>query len=62
MICPNCGSWVDEGEPMCSCGTSFGDDYMEYTCPDCHETLIINEFDTHCRYCGAPIKRDEYFY
>lgn len=23
-ICPNCGSYVDEGSPMCSCGTSIG--------------------------------------
>ena len=23
-ICPNCGSWVDEGDNICSCGASVG--------------------------------------
>ena len=23
-ICPNCGSWVDEGDSICSCGASVG--------------------------------------
>ena len=23
-ICPNCGSWVDEGDRICSCGASVG--------------------------------------
>ena len=22
--CPNCGSWVDEGDSICSCGASVG--------------------------------------
>lgn len=22
--CPNCGSWVDEGDSICSCGSSVG--------------------------------------
>ena len=49
MICPNCGSWVDEGEPMCSCGTSFGEDYQqEYTCPECHGMFMMDEFDNNC--------------
>lgn len=27
MICPSCGSWVDEGDPVCpSCGAYFSDD------------------------------------
>lgn len=26
MICPICGSWVDEGDPVCpECGTYFID-------------------------------------
>ena len=51
MICPNCGGWVDEGEPMCSCGTSFGEDYQqEYTCPECGEQFanirkLYDEFE-----------------
>ena len=23
-ICPNCGSWVDEGDSICRCGASVG--------------------------------------
>lgn len=27
MICPICGSWVDDGDPFCpECGTYFFDD------------------------------------
>lgn len=27
MICPICGSWVDEGDPICpDCGTYICDD------------------------------------
>ena len=63
MICPNCGSWVDEGEPICSsCGASFGDDYEEeYTCPECHRMFMVDEFDTKCPFCGAPIEKKNYF-
>lgn len=64
MICPSCGSWVDEGDPVCSsCGAYFSDDDCEeYECPQCHEHFEIDEFDTNCRFCGAPIKREDYFY
>ena len=27
MICPSCGEWVDEGDPVCpNCGAYFSDD------------------------------------
>lgn len=52
MICPNCGSWVDEGDPVCSsCGAYFSDDeYVEYECPQCHKHFEIDEFDRNCRF------------
>ena len=62
MICPSCGSWVDEGNPICSsCGASFSD-VDEYECPECHQHFEIDEFDTNCMFCGAPIKREDYVY
>lgn len=62
MICPSCGSWVDEGDPVCpSCGAYFADD-EEYTCPNCHRTFIIYGYDTNCVFCDAPIKRTDDFY
>lgn len=63
MICPSCGSWVDEGDPVCSsCGAYFSDDDSgQYECPQCHECFEIDESDINCRFCGAPIKRYDYF-
>lgn len=63
MICPSCGEWIDEGDPICpSCGAYLSDD-EEYECPVCHERFIIDVYDNTCRYCGAPIKkRDEYYF
>ena len=62
MICPQCGSWVDEGDPVClSCGAYFTSE-EEYECPVCHNSFIIDDEDV-CIFCGAPIKkRDEYYY
>ena len=62
MICPSCGSWVDEGDPVCpSCGAYFSDDgFDEYECPQCHQNFQIDDYDTKCMFCGAPIKREDY--
>lgn len=63
MICPSCGSWVDEGDPVCpSCGAYFNDVKEEYTCPNCHRTFTLDCYDTNCMFCGAPIKREDDFY
>ncbi len=62
MICPSCGSWVDEGDPVCpSCGAYFSDD-EEYECPNCHQRFLIDDYDSTCMFCGAPIKRKDDFY
>ncbi len=31
-FCPDCGSWIDEGEPYCSCGSTKGT--SSYYCDD----------------------------
>ena len=61
MICPSCGSWVDEGDTVCpSCGAYFSDD-DEYECPRCHEQFYVDEYDTECPFCGASIERPEFY-
>ena len=62
MICPSCGEWVDEGDPVCgSCGAYLSDG-DEYECPNCHEISLIDDYDTNCPFCGAPIKREDVLY
>ncbi len=61
MICPSCGSWVDEGDPVCpSCGAYFSDE-GEYECPHCHERFYVEIIDTVCPFCGASIERPEFY-
>lgn len=60
MICPSCGSWVDEGDPVCpSCGAYFSDS-EEYECPRCRERFDVDDFDDECPFCGAPIESSDY--
>ena len=61
MICPSCGSWVDEGDPVCpSCGAYFSDS-EEYECPNCHETFHADYDDEECPFCGAPIEEPDFY-
>lgn len=45
-ICPNCGSYVDEGSPMCSCGTSMG--VSRYDEPEIYEDDNLTELADNC--------------
>ena len=41
-ICPNCGSWVDEGDSICSCGASVGG-FSSGTCMRKSSMRLIEE-------------------